>query len=101
LQILGGGDYGLMNNKWQNKELERIYLDVEKLLKKINIEKNDMLVEDSSQNLQQLIKLIHLKSSILRLDQGERRLLNKIELAYISLVSFVITLITNLAIKFL
>ena len=90
-----------MDDKWHSKELDQIVIELDKLIDMIKIKETGLSEEELIKRVGHLIKLFHLKSSIHRLDQGERRLINNKSIAIISFISAFISLIINLAFKFL
>jgi hypothetical protein len=88
-----------MDDKWHSKGLERIKIDLDELIDMINIKEAGLPEEELNKRVRHLTKLLHLKSSIHRLDQGERRLKNNKNIAIISFISAFISLIINFAFK--
>ncbi|MCG6150150.1 hypothetical protein LFX15_17760 [Leptospira levettii] len=58
---------------WKNSELKRIYEELNIITKNLSLNANND-IEVNVTKAQQLTKLLHLQSSLIRLDQGERRL---------------------------
>ncbi len=84
-----------MNDKLHSNSLEQIKYDLDELIGKIRIIDNDLSEDELNKRVQNLTKLLHLKSSVHRLDQGERRLLNNKIIALASLALSIISLLIS------